>query len=250
RLVYQARLRSRYGRNWRRKAPVESLMPLRLARYGVPLADTAPAGLAAAGIEPNLLPPAPRSAAKAELEPPHPTAPEPQPEPQPQPQPQPEPNPWFKAPPPQQVPYEGGYDPTYEPAHEPEPQHEPEPLPEPEYDSAFRVPSGPGRTRPLTIPGPRTEAGPEPEPEPEPEEAPASALPDDITREEAYFGAFRKYVSEHGDFPNARQFGIYLQDLYGVKGQSGGPLSESTLRPYVREFRGRYQEELDAEHIA
>ncbi|MGW2748449.1 DUF2637 domain-containing protein [Streptomyces sp. NPDC001450] len=51
RLVYQARLHSRFGRAWRRKAPVESLMPLRLARYGVPLADTAPAGLAAAGIE-------------------------------------------------------------------------------------------------------------------------------------------------------------------------------------------------------
>ncbi|MFJ5646323.1 hypothetical protein ACIQGN_42140, partial [Streptomyces sp. NPDC093223] len=31
-------------------APVESLMPLRLARYGVPLAQTAPEGLAAAGI--------------------------------------------------------------------------------------------------------------------------------------------------------------------------------------------------------
>ncbi|WP_189104835.1 DUF2637 domain-containing protein, partial [Streptomyces kronopolitis] len=28
RLVYQARLRSRFGRAWRRKAPVESLMPL------------------------------------------------------------------------------------------------------------------------------------------------------------------------------------------------------------------------------
>ncbi|MDQ0578269.1 hypothetical protein QF030_000447 [Streptomyces rishiriensis] len=51
RLVYQARLRSRFGRAWRRKAPVESLMPLRLARYGVPLTETAPAGLAAAGIE-------------------------------------------------------------------------------------------------------------------------------------------------------------------------------------------------------
>ncbi|MEU9737454.1 hypothetical protein AB0E07_39290, partial [Streptomyces sp. NPDC048002] len=51
RLVYQARLCSRFGRSWRRKAPVESLMPLRLARYGVPLAETAPAGLAAAGIE-------------------------------------------------------------------------------------------------------------------------------------------------------------------------------------------------------
>ncbi|MEU3796064.1 hypothetical protein ACH4V2_40500, partial [Streptomyces fructofermentans] len=32
---------------------VESLMPLRLARYGVPLAETAPSGLAAAGIEPE-----------------------------------------------------------------------------------------------------------------------------------------------------------------------------------------------------
>ncbi|MET8411761.1 DUF2637 domain-containing protein, partial [Streptomyces sp. NPDC005195] len=51
RLVYQARLRSRFGRAWRRKAPVESLMPLRLARYGVPLAETTPSGLAAAGIE-------------------------------------------------------------------------------------------------------------------------------------------------------------------------------------------------------
>jgi hypothetical protein len=60
RLVYQARLRSRFGRAWRRKAPVESLMPLRLAKYGVPLVETAPAGLAAAGIEPALLPPAPK----------------------------------------------------------------------------------------------------------------------------------------------------------------------------------------------
>jgi hypothetical protein len=51
RLVYQATLRSRYGRAWRRKAPAESLMPLRLARYGVPLAWTGPAGLAAAGID-------------------------------------------------------------------------------------------------------------------------------------------------------------------------------------------------------
>ncbi|MFJ8273865.1 DUF2637 domain-containing protein [Streptomyces sp. NPDC094154] len=51
RLVYQASLRSRFGRAWRRKAPVGALMPLRLARYGVPLAETAPAGLAAAGID-------------------------------------------------------------------------------------------------------------------------------------------------------------------------------------------------------
>lgn len=65
RLIYQARLQARFGRSWRRKAPVESLMPLRLAKYGVPLAETAPAGLAAAGIDPVLLPPAPRPAAVA-----------------------------------------------------------------------------------------------------------------------------------------------------------------------------------------
>ncbi|MGW1768232.1 DUF2637 domain-containing protein, partial [Streptomyces sp. NPDC002073] len=58
RLIYQARLQARYGRAWRRKAPVEALMPLRLARIGVPLAQTGPSGLAAAGIEPLLLPPA------------------------------------------------------------------------------------------------------------------------------------------------------------------------------------------------
>lgn len=58
RLIYQARLQARYGRAWRRKAPVAALMPLRLARIGVPLAHTAPEGLAAAGIDPALLAPA------------------------------------------------------------------------------------------------------------------------------------------------------------------------------------------------
>lgn len=62
RLIYQARLQARYGRNWRRKAPVEALMPLKLARIGVPLAQTAPEGLASAGIEPALLPPLEQSA--------------------------------------------------------------------------------------------------------------------------------------------------------------------------------------------
>ncbi|MFF4651418.1 DUF2637 domain-containing protein [Streptomyces sp. NPDC001380] len=37
RLVYRARLRARYGRAWRRTAPIEAVLPLKLARYGVPL---------------------------------------------------------------------------------------------------------------------------------------------------------------------------------------------------------------------
>ncbi|EDY66308.1 integral membrane protein [Streptomyces pristinaespiralis ATCC 25486] len=68
RLIYQARLQARFGRSWRRKAPIEALMPLRLAKFGVPLAQTAPAGLAAAGIEPVLLPPAPVAQATAQPE--------------------------------------------------------------------------------------------------------------------------------------------------------------------------------------
>jgi hypothetical protein len=37
RLIYQARLRARFGRRWRRKAPVEHILPLKFARYGVPI---------------------------------------------------------------------------------------------------------------------------------------------------------------------------------------------------------------------
>ncbi|MCZ9346206.1 DUF2637 domain-containing protein, partial [Streptomyces sp. TRM76130] len=125
RLVYQARLRSRFGRAWRRKAPVESLMPLRLARYGVPLAETAPSGLAAAGIEPVLLPP--QHTAQPQSGPPaaqQQAAPAPEPRPQLASAPGPEQqqpvvdesSPWFKAP--RQTEYRGGYDPTYDPAEQ------------------------------------------------------------------------------------------------------------------------------------
>ncbi|OAH09316.1 DUF2637 domain-containing protein [Streptomyces jeddahensis] len=300
RLVYQARLRSRYGRAWRRKAPVESLMPLRLARYGIPLAETAPAGLAAAGIEPALIPPPPqpelpavavgnRAAGAARV---GTAAPDDVGLPVEHPgthgaehfdqgAPQEASSPWFE-PPLHPAAYQGGYDPTYDPSYDvPEEQYEDwyedqqqpaaEALPQ---ESGIRIPAGPNRTRPLggaapgpvgghevAIPSPRAEQQPlaaedasaDPDTEADADADAAAqgpALPDDVSREEAYFAAFRKYVNEHMDFPNARQFGLYLMDLYGVTGQSGGPLTESTLRPYVRDFRTRYQQELDAEHIA
>ncbi|WP_411576944.1 DUF2637 domain-containing protein [Streptomyces sp. SCSIO ZS0520] len=344
RLVYQARLRSRFGRAWRRKAPVESLMPLRLARYGVPLAETAPSGLAAAGIEASLLPSAPPAralepaaeAARPAAGPAPADARQRYAEPEPEQQ-LPQESPWFAAQP-HPVPYEGAYDPAYVPEEQYEqwyeeqqragggpgwekaarPEHPegvedfenpehvenresyedfadpgamdpaavrrarvpeagqypvapeealpqelpvPDEMPEPEpfqgefaeEDAGWRVPSGPNRTRRLggasagagragaQIPGPREEqAGPE-------QGAPGPELPDDVSRAQAYFQAFRKYVSENQDFPNARQFGRYLQELYGIVGQSGEPLAESTLRPYLRDFQVRYQQELDAE---
>ncbi|MFD3525188.1 DUF2637 domain-containing protein [Streptomyces sp. NPDC058653] len=130
RLIYQARLQARYGRNWRRKAPIEAMMPLRLAKFGVPLADTAPAGLAAAGIEPALLPPAPAPAIEpAPAAAPVPAvqntvapAPDRRPAPgavEPPEQQQPdhaEPSSqWLHARDPRAVEYQGGYDPTYDP---------------------------------------------------------------------------------------------------------------------------------------
>ncbi|MFJ9195844.1 DUF2637 domain-containing protein [Streptomyces globisporus] len=51
RLVYESQLQAEYGRAWRRKAPVEAVLPLRLARYGVPLAETAPHVLERAGLD-------------------------------------------------------------------------------------------------------------------------------------------------------------------------------------------------------
>ncbi|MEV0847550.1 DUF2637 domain-containing protein [Streptomyces sp. NPDC049954] len=358
RLVYRARLRSRFGRAWRRKAPVESLMPLRLARYGVPLAQTAPSGLAAAGIEPTVIPGltgvtgtagqpaavAPAAAAqqevaaretRPELAPPGLRQPAPRPAPGPAQQSPPQPphaevqdpaahtSPWFAAPLQPTEEYAGGYDPQFEPPYDPReeqggeerdarfnPRFDAPYQPrqwyeqEPPYDPAaeeeqvaladraeVRVPSGPHRTRPLgevgaqgRIPGQRTEQNPaeqnpaeqpgeagQPEqlpqgygeygeneefPGQDEESAPAgrqaarTGLPEDMSREDAYYGAFRQYRKEVGEYPNARQFGLYLMEMYEVTGRSGGPLSESTLVPQLKKFRARHQEELDAEFSA
>ncbi|MCM2394013.1 DUF2637 domain-containing protein [Streptomyces albipurpureus] len=159
RLIYQARLQARFGRAWRRKAPVESLMPLRLAKYGVPLAETAAAGLAAAGIDPVLLPPAPKPQQKLAA-PPHaagqpelPRAQDPAAEQHPSEHPDHQQpytgpgahgSPWFTATQMPQDASERAFNPTYVEGLEPTP---------------VRVPSGPGRTRPLGgIPGQRPEA--------------------------------------------------------------------------------------------
>ncbi|MFG2637713.1 DUF2637 domain-containing protein [Streptomyces sp. NPDC048362] len=252
RLVYQARLHSRFGRSWRRKAPVESLMPLRLARYGVPLTETAPAGLAAAGIEPALLPPGPAplpqpATATAQLAP-APTAaatadegtaeapgiprqarpaggqrPEP---------PVDEESPWFQAQ--REIEYHGGYDPAYEPP--PEPQYEPEEQyedwyeeqpaerfqqPSAEETGSFPIPVGPSRTRELG------EGGGTPEPEP---------------TEEDFYMVFRKSID--GSYPTSAQFRDDVEATFGI----ALPPRESDRM--VGRFAERHTRELQEEHIA
>ncbi|MFZ4154362.1 DUF2637 domain-containing protein [Streptomyces pseudogriseolus] len=257
RLVYQARLRSRFGRAWRRKAPVESLMPLRLARYGVPLADTAPAGLAAAGIEPALLPPAPEplvaadgraagavgaggtsQAVQALGEPPgeqrlelegyessgqgeDAAA-----------------NPWLHARDPQSVEYQGGYDPTYDPdeeyarwyaeqqqAEQYQDQYQEEPPlqePSPEETGSFPIPVVPGgRTRELGEGGGTPDADPD---------------------EEAYYQVFKKSIN--GSYPTPREFGD------NVEAEFSRTLPPEEAKRMVSRFTNRFNAELEEDHIA
>ncbi|MEV0368678.1 DUF2637 domain-containing protein [Streptomyces sp. NPDC050636] len=266
RLVYQARLRARYGRSWRRRAPVESLMPLRLARYGVPLAKTAPAGLAAAGIEPPVLMPAGTGAdtgTATEAATPAGTAPGPIPVTAAGA----DARPALESHPAAEV---GGTPEAGSPipaptTPEPEINHTLSPEPAatastPEQAATatqLTVPVGPGRSRPLgsagdplPIPEPAQPSPPAAELPPDPEQLPpVGTFPDDIPRDEAYFAAYRSYVAEQNSFPNSRQFSRYLLDFHGVTGQDGGPLSESYLRGFVRDFRLRLRMELETEHI-
>jgi hypothetical protein len=216
RLVYQARLRAKYGRAWRRKAPVESLMPLRLAKYGVPLAETADAGLAAAGITvPESLAAATADGPAAALEA-APAADWPAQQGAADPAQQTVPQfPQQSGPPPVQ---------QYAPLPRPEPEYVPPPPPvqfsEPQAEPV-KVPAGPnGRSRNMTPPPPE-------------EEAPV--LPDGLELEEALSGAFHEYTQRYSEPPTARQFGHFLMD-FSITNENGGPLSERYLRPRLREL--------------
>ncbi|MDL2081443.1 DUF2637 domain-containing protein [Streptomyces sp. GXMU-J15] len=234
RLVYQARLRSRFGRAWRRKAPVESLMPLRLARYGVPLAETAPAGLAAAGIEPLLIPPAPQQPQAVAA----PSAAD-----QRRPQlvgnqyaeqdndpyayePPPEESPWLHARHPEEIEYHGGYDPSYDPAqyenwHEEEPPVMDHQEPSPEETGSFPIPVAPGRTRELG------EGGGAPEPD-----------------EDAFYQVFRESIKSGNGAPTPRGFMADVEATYGIA------LPEAEAKRMVNRFSNRLNAELTDEHIA
>ncbi|MFJ4981852.1 DUF2637 domain-containing protein [Streptomyces coeruleorubidus] len=246
RLVYQARLRSRFGRAWRRKAPVESLMPLRLARYGVPLAETAPAGLAAAGIEPALIPPPPQmdpaagSRAPGEAPVRQKAAPPGEQRPQleshrnaeqPDDIPGPDQSPWFNAP--REVEYQGGYDPAYDPAEQYaqwiaeqqeaeqyQTQYEQEPTPE--DTGGFPIPVGPNRTRELGEGG-----GTPPSPEPD---------------EESFYQVFKQSIN--GSYPTPNQLVDNLEAEYGIR------IDTTEAKRMVDRFSSRHYQELEEEHIA
>ncbi|POX37590.1 hypothetical protein C3486_27695 [Streptomyces sp. Ru73] len=276
RLVYQARLRSRYGRAWRRRAPVESLMPLRLARYGVPLAETVPAGLAAAGLAAELTTAEPIAGPDGGAGSGRDRGSDNGPDSGPREHPAPV-EPATKADTTAAIetaqrsetaqaaePAEATAPQATSPAQATSPQGTTAQAPAPqEAAPSLTIPVAPGRSRPLgnagaPVPVPEQRAAAAPAPEPEPEYAPEPAtppvetLPAGLPREEQFYVAFRTYVAEKNDFPDPHQFATYLLNTYNVTSKTGdGPLSANYLRPHLREFRHRLREEqLDSEHIA
>ncbi|MGY5050933.1 DUF2637 domain-containing protein [Streptomyces sp. 900105755] len=279
RLVYQARLRSRFGRAWRRKAPVESLMPLRLAKYGVPLADTAPEGLAAAGIDlPALLPaaesaaggraagaaPAPQQAAPSGGQRPE-LVPGPRPE---QPvyasesapsQPDPEVNPWLHARNPQQIEYHGDYDPTYEPQYSEEQyaawqyQQEQEQYQRQlqEYEQAQRqqqfppdqLPQAPQEQQSLPEESPSETTGsfPIPSGPGRTRELGEGGGPPEPTEEDFYL-VFKKSID--GGYPSSSQFRGDVEATFGTT------LPQREADRMVNRFTNRHTAELQDDHIA
>ncbi|PAZ12026.1 hypothetical protein CLM62_32225 [Streptomyces sp. SA15] len=276
RLVYQARLRSRFGRAWRRKAPVESLMPLRLARYGVPLAETAPAGLAAAGIEPALLPPAPQQAldaapaadaaaasdaaagSRAAGAPvPQRAAPHsgqrleldsnPNAEQLPN-TPDPDNSPWFETP--RQVEYQGGYDPTYDPQEQYEQWYAEQLQAEHYQDQQYQDQQYQDQQY---LEEPPTQG-------PSPEETGSFPIPAGPGRtrelgegggppeppepdEEAYYQVFKQSIDGSG-YPTPREFSSNVEATYGI------PVLDADAKRMVMRFTNRFNAELEEDHIA
>ncbi|MET7920848.1 hypothetical protein ABZU45_34325, partial [Streptomyces avermitilis] len=211
---------------------------------------TAPSGLAAAGIEPVLLPPAPQpqpqleaadAAAVSRAAEPAPVPQQAAPQgnrPPEQPEysevPGPDQSPWFQAPQ-QQVVYEGGYDPSYEPEEAYEQWYEeqgPERYePGPEETGSFPIPAGPGgRTRQLGEGGgTESEQLPIPAPRAEPDE-------------EAYYQVFRQSIN--GSLPTPREFGDSVEATFGR------PLPDNESKRMVNRFSNRFNAELEEDHIA
>ncbi|MFI8386663.1 DUF2637 domain-containing protein [Streptomyces sp. NPDC085540] len=268
RLIYQARLQARYGRSWRRKAPVEALMPLKLAKIGVPLAQTTPEALAATGIEPAVLPPveqqvqqveqaqqAPALAAAPELvqqgqqaaqqvqnpagapdAPGVPGAPG-------------APGAAQHAPPPFAV------DPTAMPAAHNSAWFAAPLAPQAAYEGGYNPqyvegleptpvlpPMGPDEEQSasaqqdLSVPAPRQQEVPAEGPE----------TPDEAEFAEAAYKVFCALVDEKQDYPSAEALDIHLSDGYGVT----HPRSGSLLRRMIPAFKQRYHKDREAEHIA
>ncbi len=256
RLVYQTSLRSRFGRGWRRKAPVEALMPLRLARYGVPLAETAPAGLAAAGIdelpieftftverEPAPVQsedPALEAAVASEEEPGQLRAEAVQPEMQAPPS-EPEPSP-------EAEPTDGdaaeGFAEDYQ-AWLANFQTEPTAAQFADWLQAHGITTAAGglltgeQLQPL-LQVLKQRYGPSSEPAAQEQQA-----DDDVSWHDYFYNSWLMYAQEHGAYPDAAALATYVYERDNITGPGGRPITGEDLKGFVDAFQQREFDEAD-----
>ncbi|WP_406085389.1 DUF2637 domain-containing protein [Streptomyces virginiae] len=277
RLIYQARLQARYGRAWRRKAPVEALMPLKLAKIGVPLAETTAEALAATGIEPAVLPPVDQQGQQQLQQAPALAAAAPGPGQQGElaqqgqlaqqaaaqaqqlqqvqqvQQVQQTQNPAGAPGAAQHAPLPFAVDPTAMPAAHNSAWFAAPLAPQAAYEGGYNPqyvegleptpvlpPMGPDEERPAQ----QELSIPAPRPEEAPEEGPET--PDEAEFAEVAYKVFCALSDEKQDYPSAEALDIHLSDGYGVT----HPRSGSLLRRMIPAFKLRYNKDREAEHIA
>ncbi|MET7621931.1 hypothetical protein ABZS64_34285, partial [Streptomyces sp. NPDC005408] len=194
--------------------------PLRLAKYGVPLAETAPAGLAAAGVEPVLLPPVPQMSVERLDANPDVAASLPGPERSSDTGPAfedgrgPEAGPWFTS------------------MSKARPHRQGDASEAAGHDGLqYKQESDPAATR--DDPAADTDGlG----------DAVGGELPQS-SAEDTYFQGFAQFVDEYGMVPNEGQLGPYMATLYGPFGPIGGWLTEGELGHILPHFVQRYEAE-------
>ncbi|MEU0822972.1 hypothetical protein ABZ358_53840, partial [Streptomyces mirabilis] len=207
----------------------------RLARYGVPLAETAPSGLAAAGIEPALLPPAPVQVATPASAPAAPAAPEHR-ELESSPAPEEE----FQ---PQKEAVEEGAGHFAEAYQRWIAQVQAEPTAS-QFAAFLRSEYG------ITTAagGPLSDEQLQPllqvlqhryAPPADPAIAPDGVPEEEPSWEEFFYSAWLAYAGEHDQYPDAAALAAYVFQRDGITGATGHPLMGEDLEDFVAAFQER-----------
>ncbi|MEU3464051.1 hypothetical protein ABZ721_29370, partial [Streptomyces sp. NPDC006733] len=197
--------------------PVEALMPLRLARYGIPLAETAPLGLAAAGITAPVV--AAVTAGTAEPDGAGAVADA-----------------------------EQGGATRHEQSAAPDGvdgrAHPGQPTADEGYENLWftPVPVLPADEPDASYPVPDEAPAPEPEPVAV-REQPAPASTGAATRLDTLYAAFVELTDALGQYPTFDDLAKILFVKYNVTGRSGQALSPDSLRRYAGQLRERYEAE-------
>ncbi|MEW1914309.1 DUF2637 domain-containing protein [Kitasatospora sp. NPDC085895] len=264
RLAYAMLLEDEYGKDWAKTAPRATVLPLRLAKLGVPIYTTAPQGLAAAGLSDSafgglftaIASPVGEAAASSHAElvrGTHGTADRqdaegPAREPVTVADDKPEPTQSGLAVGIAAAAVEATAQDDAASVPEEEEEEEPVAASDLAQNSTGPVlsPAAPQVVQPASAETPIPDSSTTTQPA-----APGIAGPEESqSREEQLYSYYRHYVDRHGQQPEKHLFADFIYREFGQTGQSGtGPVSVQSLRRYWGNLEARYQEEQGATQV-